>query len=941
MTIKIPVSADFDPGQIEAQLAQFSQKINDLGQKIAQANKVQFKPVSDTGLDDLKKMTAQFEALKRVSGDLNRRVNATGQKGKQFFDLDWEQMYPDKHSRARQMAKSYQYVTGNKFHTPANPQEEKEERDRRQGKTGGWGQTAAGVAQSGMRAMGPMGGVGANALGSGMSAGFGAGLMGLVGGIAALGVSKLIGAVTEKLDEAEQNAVAYDTLKRTIGDVNVSFDALKMSIKDTASANGTTYRETIKLSTEFAKASNLTSDQYKEAMARGGSLDLGIGMSRSYGLDPSSGVGALGSVRGVGAARDEMQTRRFALLIGETIGKSGAFAKADEVMGAITDYTVAQTRSNLGGVNSSGFGGMFAGLVGSGIAGLDPAGAGNLLSRVNASLSAGGSHGEASQYFTGMVGRGMGLDPLQTQMMREGGAFSTNNTAFGSDSIWARFMGKEGPTGDKTHLAGQLEALRGAYGGNKGMLAQATANHLGVNMSQAMAMHLVDPEQMGELAKFADVTKLSGESLNSLSKSQFGSDSDRVEVANSLYRRVGSDALKTDELRLLDEAFKLEGKEGVELQKKVLAELLVSRGQEDTSGKDIRDSKALLDNLKTSMAEKLIPMTQTMRDGILSIAGVGKDGKTTESLLTGMAQSESEYRHQAIVARHHGRLSAFKDEAKAGGMTSGSPEYQAEIKRLQEEFAAESAREVELLKQKIESIKDNLAVQQEQEKEATELNRQRLATMKEEVQSIKGDRFGASGGGKFGSNVQSFVDKHGPLAEKLAKELGVPAEAILGQWGLETGWGKSVIPGTNNLGNIKDFSGRGPKAKDNMTGSVDSYRAYGSIDDFGSDFSGLLNNKRYASVLGSKDAQSYFSALKQGGYAEDPNYVSKGVAASGMAGRAMGTPMPAGAVSTPGITVGYDPLNVSITLNNDKGQQVAPTEHLVANVKNNYYPSNR
>lgn len=39
-------------------------------------------------------------------------------------------------------------------------------------------------------------------------------------------------------------------------------------------------------------------------------------------------------------------------------------------------------------------------------------------------------------------------------------------------------------------------------------------------------------------------------------------------------------------------------------------------------------------------------------------------------------------------------------------------------------------------------------------------------------------------------------------------------------------------------------------------------------------------------MKGSGDPKQYFSALKSGGYAEDPNYVNKGVAAAGMVARA-------------------------------------------------------
>ena len=146
---------------------------------------------------------------------------------------------------------------------------------------------------------------------------------------------------------------------------------------------------------------------------------------------------------------------------------------------------------------------------------------------------------------------------------------------------------------------------------------------------------------------------------------------------------------------------------------------------------------------------------------------------------------------------------------------------------------------------------------------------------------------GQSSAPKPTGNITEFVKNAGPAAARVAKNLGVPVEAVLGQWGLETGWGKSVIPGTNNLGNIKDFSGKGVAATDNMTGSRDRYRQYGSVDEFADDFSRLLKNKRYSAALGSQDAETYFSILKQGGYAEDPSYVQKGKHAASLVSEAI------------------------------------------------------
>lgn len=120
----------------------------------------------------------------------------------------------------------------------------------------------------------------------------------------------------------------------------------------------------------------------------------------------------------------------------------------------------------------------------------------------------------------------------------------------------------------------------------------------------------------------------------------------------------------------------------------------------------------------------------------------------------------------------------------------------------------------------------------------------------------------------------AFALQYQDVATRAGEQLGVDPQALLAQWGLETGWGKSVIPGTNNLGNIKDFSGKGVEAVDNMTKSRDKYRAYDTVDAFADDYVSLIK-KRYPSAVGQKTVQGFAQALKDGGYAEDPEYVSK------------------------------------------------------------------
>jgi len=121
--------------------------------------------------------------------------------------------------------------------------------------------------------------------------------------------------------------------------------------------------------------------------------------------------------------------------------------------------------------------------------------------------------------------------------------------------------------------------------------------------------------------------------------------------------------------------------------------------------------------------------------------------------------------------------------------------------------------------------------------------------------------------------VQSFVDTYKPVADSVGKELNVDPGILLGKWGNETGWGKNVIPDTYNLGNIKDFSGGGVQATDNVTKSKDRYKKYSSPEEFGQDYTKLIRSKYPNAVGAGSDVDKFTAGLT--GYAEDPNYSTK------------------------------------------------------------------
>lgn len=722
MSIKIPIEADFDQGQVEKKIQQINRQIASMGEAVAKASGQKFEPITLKSKQDLDYFIKQSQQLVRIQGELSKRMTNSGQGGKTPFEANWSKLYLDEKQRTRRMKEALVFM-GAAFEDPQAPARPSsrpssqppsrapEPPSRRQPGVG------AQWAGAGLRAMGPAGGVAANALGTGMSAGFGAGLMGLLGGIGALGIGKLVGAATEKMGQAEDNAVAYDRLKRVIGDVNVSFGALKAGVEGAADNVKITFSEAARLGQEFAKLGNLTADQHKSLSTE---LQTGVGLGRAFGLDPSQGVGMMGTLRGMRVTGNEQDSRKFALIIGETIARSNAFAKADEVMDAIAGFATQQTRASMG-ANVAGYAGMFSALTGAGIPGLDPTGTAGLLARVNSALAGGGAKGEASQFFSATIGARYGLDPFQMQMWREGGAFSTLDSTFGPGSMASRF-GMRGPGGNTTFLGASLSELRRQYGGNQGMLLHATANHLGINMHQAAAMLAIDPNQTGEMerrmkAAGVNLTDLNAGGIGNLSKVMFGSDADRQAVARGLMSRTGKDALTADETRSLDAAMK---SGSVDEQKELLTRLVASRDQEQTQGKDIRDSKTALENLKTAVADKLIPLTQEMRQGIMYIAGKGE--KSSQDILEGMLKADSRGRRQAIEGKYKALIDEqgkriadaranedpFGPDAVKKGEESARIQAEAnkEIDRLKQEQADLLAEENDLLDERVRKMRE-------------------------------------------------------------------------------------------------------------------------------------------------------------------------------------------------------------------------------------------
>lgn len=155
--------------------------------------------------------------------------------------------------------------------------------------------------------------------------------------------------------------------------------------------------------------------------------------------------------------------------------------------------------------------------------------------------------------------------------------------------------------------------------------------------------------------------------------------------------------------------------------------------------------------------------------------------------------------------------------------------------------------------------------------------------------AARGPLRSSSGGGRP-EHVENFVASLEAPARAASRASGVPAELILAQAALETGWGRNQIPtaagvNSHNLFGIKagaDWSG--PTTQVQTTEYVDgqavqrveSFRVYPSYEAAFHDYARLIvRNPRYASVIAAPSAQDAAFALQRSGYATDPAYADK------------------------------------------------------------------
>jgi flagellar protein FlgJ len=139
--------------------------------------------------------------------------------------------------------------------------------------------------------------------------------------------------------------------------------------------------------------------------------------------------------------------------------------------------------------------------------------------------------------------------------------------------------------------------------------------------------------------------------------------------------------------------------------------------------------------------------------------------------------------------------------------------------------------------------------------------------------------------------VREFVDRVMPHALEVSRASGIPADFMVGQAALESGWGRREIrtgdgsPSYNIFGIKAGRSWSGPTVERSTLEYIDGvprrvnqrFRAYDSYAAAFQDYARLLQtNRRYAAALNTSDDPARFAqALQDAGYATDPQYANK------------------------------------------------------------------
>jgi hypothetical protein len=697
LTVEIPVSADIDLAGLNQKLAQFTRLINQTGEQIARAGRVQFQPISRATLDMARQYEATVKNISRLAPELHKRLQATGQGGMAPHEWQWERLYGDPNQRGRAQRSFFTLATGMDFGprvptaggavpayshamAPSAPGIRQQgiisrladgiENVARMGgmpgatvATGlhGGRAAAAGAAAGGAGAMG--------SIGAGVLGGLGAGL-----GFAAIsGIGALMSRVMGAIGDAQQETIGGADLYRRTGGTGLgrNYAGIIAQNRRAARTLDMGFNETQALMGLAARRGNIN-----DPLDLGRTVEQGGGFARAFGFDPSAGVSAFAGLRGIGVTQDTQQTARLGLAIATGIARAGVFGKAEDYLAEIATYGETTARASLQQTNLEGFNAALAGLAGMRLPGLDVRGAANLLQQADGALRGGGAAGEASQAFLyRTLGTEMGLSPIGAEIMQQGGLFATAGSIFGRGTVAGDYyrasgLGTPDLADPRTNLERVSGGLRARYGNRPELMAHAVGRMFGTNYAQSMALMRLSPEQMRGMGTLnlspEQMASMRPEAIGQLGRLGVAGVGDLDAMGAELAGRTGQRALRPEDATALSAARAAArggSDEAVQQLRQIVARLTAAEGVEETEGDKTRRSITGLANSVQELSGTAVPVLNTMRDALLTIAGraMGLKGAATASRLAADARGAE---FDATNAPELARIASEEEQAR-------------------------------------------------------------------------------------------------------------------------------------------------------------------------------------------------------------------------------------------------------------------------------------
>lgn len=826
-----------------------------------------------------------------------------------------------------------------------------------------------GMAANFLTGGGGMWGAAGSATGSlvGMAAG---GPWGMVAGAILGGVGS---ALDRQINQIGGEGEIYTDLRQSLGATTTDFDMLRSSVRHLSDGLGIAYNESAKLASEFSKSASLTS-----ADGLGADLRQAGGWGRGYGINPSEAVRFMGGMRHLGVTGDDKDSRRLALMIAEAVNQGGIQARMSEALGVISNYASNQSRASLTSPDVANYSAFLSSMTGSGFFGIkgDPAAAAAIMGKADAALRSGGGFGEASKNFSLAAYQnlfGKELTAYDAEAVYQQGAFGDLGKAFDPLISLAKQRGdaKEVERLQLLSMRGQgknslslnLDYLDKQFGHLEGTaFAKNGASHLGMSVNEFSAIYgaYKKDSSLGGLestlrASGVDIKGMNDRQIASLAALVGGDDAAIRRQADALGKLSGRDALKEKERMQLDAA-----RSDPNTLRDTVLQLSAKHATSSDQGDQMRNMSADVNNILQELATKLVPLTMNIKDIMVEVLRFFDSGNSFV---------DAEDKRRAVAA---------KEKAEAGRLDMEIKESSSKIDNFHFDTAEEQQAKAAQL----------VALRNAQNSALADGDKSRAASYDSAIEQITASLRSGTGAGledlkrkhddlvsrrnaiesqpagyvRYSDNEPAenkgtgrqfvgksdFMAQSRQTAEAAAAEINrrtgssVTPEMIQAQWGLETGWGKSMT-GDFNFGNIKSgkgWSGRtrelggvleyGPNGEKNYR--TESFRSYSSASEAGADYANLVSG-RYLKGRRVQSADEFYRALKEQGYATDPDYVSKlSGAYRNLPSNAMSVPdnaVPRGGSSgnpqqavNVNVNINSDPIRIADSTGQLTGQQV-------------------